>query len=516
MNRQPFLIGFLAALLIACSGYRGKAAEKRTWSDRSGKYSIEASFVRIEGNQVTLLKGDGKEVTLPIEKLSTRDRAYVRKQAMTGRSEDKKSDPRQTETSPKTEASDKKEIQGVARKFFEALRKQPASGMEDMLTAQASARYPSENSPVKELPAPDRGPSIRVGKVTIDGDTATVEVKVRLRGQFRDTVLHVRREAEKWLIHAISAPAADGTEQTIDFESAADDTPSRPTEDAGNSLEVPNGGAEEILQFIEKLVMTRPANVQSEADLREYLRKRHEVILKATDTILGGDATEDQMAKAIQFKLESLSLAAQLGMPDAAKQQEDFIKAIQKDSRPAIQAAIKPLEGVLRRLTLIGNEMEIEGLLLNGEPFDWASYEGKVVLVDFWATWCGPCLQEMPNVKKAYQQYHDKGFEVVGISLDQEIELVEKYVQTEEIPWAILFSPDKEANGWNHPMAVHYGIHGIPSTMLVGKDGKVISLSARGPQLEKQLQMLLGDQLPLDDESPKKQGRNEPRTRQGR
>lgn len=173
-----------------------------------------------------------------------------------------------------------------------------------------------------------------------------------------------------------------------------------------------------------------------------------------------------------------------------------FMKS--KNERVADYA--KGFEGIARRLTLVGNEMEIEGTLLDGEEFDWSAYKGKVVLVDFWATWCSPCRREIPNVKKAYQQYHDKGFDVVGISLDPPndgIERVEKYVEQEKIPWAILYSTDGEANGWKHPMATYYGIQGIPAMMLVGQDGKVVTLSARGPELAERLRELLGDPLPI-------------------
>ena len=145
--------------------------------------------------------------------------------------------------------------------------------------------------------------------------------------------------------------------------------------------------------------------------------------------------------------------------------------------------------GTLRRLSLPGHPMEITGTLLNGKPFDQKSLVGKVVLIDFWATWCGPCVAEIPNVLQQYEKYHDKGFEVIGISLDQDREALEKFVAEQKVPWPILFEKP-EGDGWQHPLSTFYGISGIPTVILIGRDGNVITLNARGEKLGQQLDLL--------------------------
>jgi len=115
------------------------------------------------------------------------------------------------------------------------------------------------------------------------------------------------------------------------------------------------------------------------------------------------------------------------------------------------------------------------------------------VLVDFWATWCGPCRAEVPNVLENYLKYHKLGFDVVGISLDEKRSDAEDYVTQTNIPWPSLFHESSGETGWQNPMAVKYGITGIPTAILVDQEGNVVSMQARGPRLGAALEKLLGN-----------------------
>lgn len=114
--------------------------------------------------------------------------------------------------------------------------------------------------------------------------------------------------------------------------------------------------------------------------------------------------------------------------------------------------------------------------------------EGNYVLIDFWASWCGPCRREMPNVVENYKKYHDKGFEVIGISLDKDREKWLQAVESLGLSWIHL----SDLKYWNCAGAELYGIKSIPASVLVGPDGKIIANDLRGPQLGEKLKSLYG------------------------
>lgn len=118
-----------------------------------------------------------------------------------------------------------------------------------------------------------------------------------------------------------------------------------------------------------------------------------------------------------------------------------------------------------------------------GEVKTLESLRGKVVLLDFWASWCGPCISEMPNVKKAYAKYHAQGFDVYGVSLDKDKDKWLGAIQRLDMPWTHV----SDLKMWESPVVSQFGIKGIPFTILVGKDGTILAKNLRGPYLNKEL-----------------------------
>jgi len=136
----------------------------------------------------------------------------------------------------------------------------------------------------------------------------------------------------------------------------------------------------------------------------------------------------------------------------------------------------------------VGDEMKIAFTDLKGVEVDLEKMKDKVILVDFWATWCGPCVAEMPNVIAAYEAYKEKGFEVVGISLDEDKAAVEKFITDNKMPWPQYV----DGKGGENELAQRFGIRSIPATFLVGKGGKIIASNLRGPALEAEIEKALG------------------------
>jgi peroxiredoxin len=149
----------------------------------------------------------------------------------------------------------------------------------------------------------------------------------------------------------------------------------------------------------------------------------------------------------------------------------------------------KKLAGKLEVLkkSMVGTPMiDFKQNDVNGRPVSLKSFRGKYVLVDFWASWCGPCRAENPNILKAYNAYKEKGFTVIGISLDNNSANWKKAIRDDKMPWTQL----SDLKGWKNDVSAYYGIYAIPSNLLIDTSGKIIARDIRGAMLENKLKQL--------------------------
>ncbi len=125
---------------------------------------------------------------------------------------------------------------------------------------------------------------------------------------------------------------------------------------------------------------------------------------------------------------------------------------------------------------------------LDGEQVSLSDFKGKVVLIDFWASWCGPCRKDNPHVVELYNKYKEDGFEILGVSLDKTKDRWEQAVAKDNLTWEHV----SDLKGWSNAVAKMYSVKSIPHTVLLDKEGKIIANKLRGPALDQKLASLFG------------------------
>ena len=239
--------------------------------------------------------------------------------------------------------------------------------------------------------------------------------------------------------------------------------------------------AQKQLQEVVKNIQTKLRDgKKTEADLADELQQ-FDVLLKEHAGEKTDDVAQILFMKAMLYvqifddtdKGSAMLKQLKKDFPDTkqAKQVDTMLASFDK------QAASKQIQ---RGLAVGGKFPDFNEKDVLGQPMSVAKYKGKVVLVDFWATWCGPCVKELPNVLATYQKHHAKGFEIIGISLDQSAQKLNDFTKEHKMTWQQFF----DGKGWANKLAGVYGVSSIPATYLLDGTGKIIGKDLRGDELE--------------------------------
>jgi len=139
----------------------------------------------------------------------------------------------------------------------------------------------------------------------------------------------------------------------------------------------------------------------------------------------------------------------------------------------------------------LGNTFSFTGRDMNGKEVNSEQFKGKVVLLDFWAFWCGHCLAEMPDLKKVKQEYHDQGLTIIGVFNDYRVDELREYAHKHAMDWPQLVEPTATKSEFMHPLARKYGLTGLPCYMLIDRGGKLVSTGMRVEEMKPKLVELL-------------------------
>jgi thiol-disulfide isomerase/thioredoxin len=137
--------------------------------------------------------------------------------------------------------------------------------------------------------------------------------------------------------------------------------------------------------------------------------------------------------------------------------------------------------GLKKKYARVGKPLDLKVTAVDGRKVDLAELKGKVVLIDFWATWCGPCVAEVPNVVAAYEKLNPKGFEIIGISFDEDEDALKGFTKKKKMPWVQFF----DGQGWKNKFGREFGINSVPTMWLLDKQGNLRDLEARANLTDK-------------------------------
>ncbi|MCA9192491.1 MAG: TlpA family protein disulfide reductase [Planctomycetales bacterium] len=166
---------------------------------------------------------------------------------------------------------------------------------------------------------------------------------------------------------------------------------------------------------------------------------------------------------------------------------------LEKDQREEMQSLRLNLQASVRRLELLGKKLELAALDINGNRIQVDDFAGKFLIVDFFATWCQPCLSDLERIKVLHAKYKERGLEVISISLDHDRETLDKYLTTADLSWPVIYD---SADDPNERLQMKFGVSTLPTVFLLNKEGTVVSLEAHSSELNRLMQMLFETPTP--------------------
>lgn len=237
-----------------------------------------------------------------------------------------------------------------------------------------------------------------------------------------------------------------------------------------------NSTASELKALVSKVQDKLHDGKRTEAELAPELSE-FDALLDKHKNEKTDDAAQIVLMKAMLY-LEVLD-NTEKGTALVQQIKQEYPETKAGKSADAILENVKQQEGAkkIQRELVEGSKFpDFDEKDLDGKSLSVAGFKGKVVLIDFWATWCGPCVMELPNVIKAYEKHHDHGFEIIGISLDQDQERLKSFLKQKNMNWQQYF----DGKGWGNKLAQKYGVQSIPATYLLDQEGKIIGRDLRG------------------------------------
>jgi len=355
------------------------------------------------------------------------------------------------------------------------------------------AAAPAPSAPARaeaqEL-SPGDAALLGIGAPQSEGDKAWAEVEKGLEALIRpqedapvDPTKEQREELQRKQGDAMEAAAMKVREFYTKYPDHANAAEARQHEQGLLSVAVRLGNTNAV-ERLGKIEQARLEDPKLSED--ERLQLRVEQVQRAASAKAGGDpkAMLREMEAGVrtlqrEFPKRTELSGLMLQVADAHLNHGDVEKA-RKLAQDIIDAKPEPelkeaADELLTKLGRVGKPLELKFKAVDGREVDLSAMKGKVVLVDFWATWCAPCMRELPNVKTTYDKLNPKGFEIIGISFDREIGKLKQVVEREKMAWPQYF----EGNGEGNKYGEQFGISGIPTMWLVDKKGVLRELNAR-------------------------------------